>query len=167
MGQGREIRCYDYVNHPYERVRAALAGDAAAVFTAATRAASSRAETVAAQLRVSVAGLEVAKDIAIAVRGIQEDPRGADGAPITRLQLEWEAAESPRLFPFMRAELSIYPLTATETQLDFAGRYEPPLGALGSAMNALAGHRIAEASVHRFLQDVASHLRTELGKPGA
>jgi hypothetical protein len=63
----------------------------------------------------------------------------------------------------MRAELSVYPLTATETQLDFAGRYEPPLGALGSAMDAMVGHRIAEASVHRFLQDVAAYLRRELG----
>jgi hypothetical protein len=31
-------------------------------------------------------------------------------------------------------------------------------------MNALAGHRIAEACVHRFLADVARHLRESLGK---
>ncbi|HZM00928.1 MAG TPA: hypothetical protein VFD43_11830 [Planctomycetota bacterium] len=167
MAKGREIRCYDYVNHPYERVRDALSGDARAVFGAATRAASSRAETVAAQLRVNIAGLEVAKDIAIQVRGIEEEARGSGSAPITRLALEWEAADSPRLFPFMQAELSIYPLTATETQLDLLGRYEPPLGALGSAMNAIVGHRIAEASVHRFLGDVARHLRDELGPPRA
>jgi len=165
VAKGREIRCYDYVNHPYGRVRDALSGDAGQLFAAATRAASSRAESVAAQLRVNVAGLEVAKDIAITVRD-PEEARGADGAPVTKLALEWEAADSPRLFPFMRADLSIYPLTATETQLDFAGRYEPPLGPLGTAMNAMVGHRIAEASVHRFLQDVARHLRDELGKPG-
>ena len=40
MGTGREIRCYDYVNHPYDRVRDALSGDAGALFRAATRAAS-------------------------------------------------------------------------------------------------------------------------------
>jgi hypothetical protein len=28
----------------------------------------------------------------------------------------------------MKAELSIYPLTSTETQLDLGGLYEPPLG---------------------------------------
>ena len=43
-----------------------------------------------------------------------------------RLVLEWEAATMPRLFPLMKAELSIYPLTATETQMDFSGLYEPP-----------------------------------------
>ena len=70
----------------------------------------------------------------------------------------------PRLFPFMKAELAIYPLTSTETQLDFSGAYEPPLGALGKAMNAVAGHRLAEASVHRFVNDVAGYLRTTLGR---
>jgi hypothetical protein len=59
----------------------------------------------------------------------------------------------------MTAELSLYPLTSTETQLDFLGRYEPPLGLVGDAMNALVGHRIAEASVHRLIGDVAEYLR--------
>jgi hypothetical protein len=59
----------------------------------------------------------------------------------------------------MHAELAIYPLTATETQLELRGHYEPPLGALGAAVNALVGHRIADLSVHRFLSEVAGHLR--------
>ena len=82
--------------------------------------------------------------------------------PATRLQLEWEAARMPRLFPIMKADLSIYPLTATETQLDFKGVYEPPLGPLGKAVNAMVGHRIAEVSVHRFVSDVAGYLRKTL-----
>ena len=68
----------------------------------------------------------------------------------------------PRLFPLMKADLSIYPLTATETQLDFKGLYEPPLGLLGKAVNAMVGHRIAEVSVHRFVSDVAQYLRETL-----
>jgi hypothetical protein len=67
----------------------------------------------------------------------------------------------------MRAELAVYPLTSTETQLDFQGVYEPPLGALGKAVNAVVGHRIAEASVHRFVSNVAQYLRQTLGKPSA
>jgi hypothetical protein len=78
------------------------------------------------------------------------------------LQLEWQAAKMPSLFPLMKAELSIYPLTASETQLDFSGLYEPPLGAVGKALNAIVGHRIAEVSVHRFVSDVAGHLRQAL-----
>ena len=71
----------------------------------------------------------------------------------------------PRLFPLMKAELFIYPLNATETQLDFVGLYEPPLGALGKAVNAIVGHRIAEVSVHRFVNDVAGYLRQALSSP--
>jgi len=78
------------------------------------------------------------------------------------LLLEWEASTMPRLFPFMKGEPSVYPLTSTETQLDFSGIYEPPFGAAGKTMNAIIGHRIAEVSVHRFVSDVAGYLRQAL-----
>jgi hypothetical protein len=162
MSKGPEIRSFDYVNQPYEKVRDALSGDAAAVFRQATKAAASRAQSVAAALRVNVAGIEVGKEIAIAVHQVEEKAGGATSSPVTRIDLEWEASDSPGLFPVMKAELAIYPLTATETQLDFRGQYEPPLGWLGSAVNALAGHRIAEASVHRFVNEVAGFLRATL-----
>jgi hypothetical protein len=162
MSPGRTIRCYDYVNHRYEQVRDAMEKRPLEVFQAATKAASSRASAVAAELHVDVGGLGVKSDIAIAVRGIEEGT-GARSMPTTTLHLEWEATTLPRLFPLMHAELSLYPLTATETQLDFRGTYEPPLGALGKALDTVAGHRIAEASVHRFVNDVAAYLRTALG----
>jgi len=97
----RDVRGYDYVNHPYAAVREALVKDPAGVQRAA-------------------------------------------------------------LFPIMHAELSVYPLTATETQLDLQGRYAPPLGIVGGAVDAVVGHRIAEASVHCLVADVASYLREHL-----
>ncbi|HUG81330.1 MAG TPA: hypothetical protein VML01_06690, partial [Bryobacterales bacterium] len=72
------------------------------------------------------------------------------------------AANMAHLFPLMNAVLAVYPLTGTETQLDFQGLYQPPLGAFGKAVDAVAGHRIAEVSVHRFVNDVAEHLRKAL-----
>ena len=54
------------------------------------------------------------------------------------------------------------PSVRTETQLDFEGDYEPPLGLIGNAVDSVIGHRIAEASVHRFVTDVATHLRDSL-----
>jgi len=164
MGKPHEIRCYDYVNHAYDSVRRALVADPLAVFQKATRAASSRANTVAIALRVDVAGVEVSKEVLVSVQQVTEEPARAKAPARTKILIEWEAAKSPRLFPFMRAELSVYALTATETQLDLLGHYEPPLGPLGSALDALVGHRIAEASVHRFLAAVATHLRSALGK---
>ena len=163
MSKGREIRCYDYVNHPYPQVRDALSKDALAVFQSATKAATSRAESVAAELRVDISGIALEADIVISVKKVEEQTSEMSG-PVTRLQLEWEAAKMPGLFPLMKAELSIYPLTASETQLDFSGVYEPPLGAVGKALNAVAGYRLAEVSVHRFVSDVARYLRQALAE---
>jgi len=162
MSKSRHMRCFDYVNHPYDEVHAALVKDSVEVFGSATAAATTRAESVAATLHVDLAGLAVGTDIEISVKKIEEGETKRS-TPVTRLELEWKAAHLPRLFPFMRAELAIYPLTKTETQLDLTGDYEPPLGALGSAIDAVVGHRIAEASVHSFVTDVANYLRKTLG----
>ena len=163
MSKGREIHCYDYVNHPYEQVRSALSKDAPAVFQSATKAATSRAQSIASELRFDIGGIGIEADIRVSVKNIEVKDRKAMSRPATRLQLEWEAARMPWLFPLMKADFSIYPLTATETQLDFKGVYEPPLGPLGKAVNAMVGHRIAEVSVHRFVGDVAGYLRKTLG----
>jgi hypothetical protein len=158
------VRSFDYVNQPYERVREALSADPTGVFRDATRAAASRARSVAAALTVNIAGIDVSTEIAIKVARLEDVKRRS--GPTTLAVIEWKAARRPRLFPLMSAELTIYPLTATETQLDFAGRYRPPLGALGRAVDAVAGHRIAEASVHRFVANVAQHLREKLAPRG-
>ncbi len=163
MSKGPEIRCYDYVNHPYARVRDALSTGALNVFQSATKAAASRAQSIAAELHVDIGGVGVKSDIRISIKNVEEKVLDAAlSTPVTRLQLEWEGATMPGLFPLMKAELSIYPLTATETQLDFWGIYEPPFGAVGKAMNAMVGHRIAEVSVHRFISGVAEYLRHAL-----
>jgi hypothetical protein len=159
MSNGLQIRGYDYVNHSYDSVRDVLKKNTLAVFQAATTAAASRAESVAAELHVDFAGLGVKADIKIVVKGVEEKPAGDLSGPSTTVLLEWKAATLPQLFPLMQGELSVYPLTSTETQVDFSGIYEPPFGAVGKTMNAIAGHRIAEASVHRFVSDVAGYLR--------
>lgn len=165
MTERREVRSFDYVNRPYEPVRAALTEDPAEVFRSATRAAASRVQSLAAELRVSVGGIEMGAEIDISVGDIEDVERGPTARPATRIPVEWKAAQRPGLFPVMEGVLSVYPLTATETQLDFSGRYDPPLGPLGDALDAVALHRVAEASVHRFVKDVAHHLRERLAKP--
>ena len=165
MDRGRSIRCFDYVNHPYPRVREALTRNAPAVFQKATKVAETRAGDVASELRVQVGSLEIGTDIAISVQSVEEVPGQRSWDSVTKLHLEWQSAKAPGWFPLMQAELSLYPLTTTETQLDFFGRYEPPLGVLGSAIDAAVGHRIAEAAVHRFVGDVAEYLRKTLATP--
>ncbi len=164
MSKENTIRVFDYVNHPYEAVRKSLSEDALSVFRNATKVAAQRAKSVASELHVNIAGIEVGTDISIAVKSIEDRPKKLNSPVTTVIQLEWESAKMPNLFPFMKAELSVYPLTATETQLNLLGNYEPPFGVLGSMIDSVVGNRIAEASVHQFITDVAVYLRAELSK---
>ena len=162
MAISKTIRVYDYVNHPYAEVREKIISSSPDIFRDATKTAAGRAKSVASELRVNFAGIEVGADISISVNKIKEHKESTFSEPITQIDLEWEASRLPRLFPFMKANLSLYALTATETQLDLMGNYEPPFGLFGSAMDAVIGHRIAEASVHQFIADVAAYLRSVL-----
>ena len=51
MNPAHELRCYDYVNHPYAVVRDALRGGLGGIFERATKAATGRAEALAATLK--------------------------------------------------------------------------------------------------------------------
>ena len=161
--KGRTIRCYHYVNHPYEQVSAALTDNALTIFQSATKGAAARARSVATELRVSIGTIEIGTDVTISIDSIDTTTRQGSLAPVTCLELQWEAAKRPHLFPCMKAEFSIYPLTGSETQLDFSGEYVPPLGTLGSLLDTFIGHKVAEASVHEFVADVAAYLRSALG----
>ncbi|MDX1577580.1 MAG: hypothetical protein R3266_03810 [Gemmatimonadota bacterium] len=162
MSKGREFRAFDYVNRPYGKVRDALLADAEEIFRKATRAAASRAHEVASGLHVNIGGLEIGAEIDITISETDELPGSRPWEARTRLTLEWEAAKNPRLFPELEGELDVYALTERETQLDFGGRYRPPMGPLGGAIDSLILHRVAEASIHRFVTDVARYLRENL-----
>ena len=165
MSQSHELRCYDYVNRPYAMVRDALRADLGGVFERATKSAAGRAHALAANLKVELGGIEVGTDVAIEVAAVDERADGPAGhVPTTVIRLKWKAARAAALFPAMDAELLVYALARDETQLELHGRYAPPLGAVGGALDSLVGHRIADASVHRFVTDVASLLREELAK---
>ena len=77
MSTGRRIRSYDYVNHPYDRVRETLKQNAMGVFQSATKAAVSRAELVACRVTPSilpVCAVDKA-DIKIFVKDVEEKSR--------------------------------------------------------------------------------------------
>ena len=160
----KELHCYQYVNRPFDAVREALVLDAVALFERGTTSATGRAHALVSKLKVSVAGLEVGKDVVVKVTRVdrQAHVAGRVASEAVTFDLEWKADSSASLFPSMKATLSAYPLGANETQLDLVGHYEPPGGVVGSAADWLVGHRVAEASVKRFLDDVAQRLSEEL-----
>jgi hypothetical protein len=162
MSDSREVRCYDYVTVPYGRVRELLHSDAAGIFARATSTANDRARELMATLRLNVGPMEVGVDVRLEIAGVTDEVT-AVGDPRTRLDFTWQATQGAGFFPTMEATLSAYALSPQETQLDLHGRYRPPLGTLGTALDATVGHRVAEATVLRLLRDVRTKIITELG----
>src|SRR5262249_35034842 len=76
MAEPHELRCYDYVNHPYVAVRDALQKDLGGIFERATKGAAGRAEALAATLKVEVGALEIGTDVTIEVVKVEERPEG-------------------------------------------------------------------------------------------
>jgi hypothetical protein len=113
---------------------------------------------VAASLHTGMGGVDVGVDVRIHVHGVRDDVGVAGMSPVTHVELAWEALRATALFPVMNAQLSFWPLTSSETH----GAYRPPLGVVGNVVDAAVGHRVAEAAVHRFLDDVAEQLCREL-----
>jgi hypothetical protein len=162
MSNHRIVRCYDYVNRPYDAVRSLLHRSPGAAIGSATNSAAARSNELAGSLKIELRGIELGVKVTVHVRSVVDDEGVAGLSPATRVSIGWEATHAPSLFPLMAGQLSAWPLTSTETQIELEGEYIPPLGALGVAVNAAVGHRIAEASVRRFVEDVVQHIRDEL-----
>lgn len=77
------------------------------------------------------------------------------------LPLTWKATWAEGLFPVLEADLEIAALGAERTQLSISGRYRPPLGAIGRALDRALLHRVAEATIKDFLDGVGATLRDE------
>ncbi len=146
-----ELRCYDYVNQPFELVRRAVIANPREVLLQAT----------GGKLHVKFGGLDVGTEIDIEVAGVTE-LREAFERPTTVVTLTWRHRRSPSWFPVMTATLAIYALSPTETQIDLSGTYAAPLGVVGQAVDAVAMRRIAEESVGTFVRELAAHLRRSL-----
>lgn len=151
----RTLHTYEYLTRPFEAVRIAFAEEMIDVLQHATEAAATRAVALSTHLHARVAGIEVGTPVTVKIRGF--DQSGGDH-PSARLRIAWEAERAKALFPAMEADVEAHPITPTETQLALFGTYRPPLGIVGSAADALIGHRLAEAAVHHFLLEVKDRL---------
>jgi hypothetical protein len=101
-----------------------------------------------------VAGLDLDRDIRMVVGELQVSPHTA------RIPIHWEDRHHPALFPILEATLEFAPATGRRpiTRIAFLGRYRPPLGALGSLGDSLAGGRVVLESVVAFLSDLVARL---------
>jgi hypothetical protein len=162
MTTPRRLSYYGYVDRPYEAVRRLVLTRADELFQRATKTAGARTHDLLAELHAGAAGIDVGVDVRIEVTKEADEPGAGGLPPVTHVGLSWKAAERPTLFPSMSAGLSMSPMTFAETRVDFEGIYQPPLGAVGRVLDDALAHRFAEASVHRFVNDVIEQIRREI-----
>lgn len=151
----RPLYAYDQVAVPYEDAIELLASDATSILQDATDATVRHAHEVTTRVRVPVAGFEVGRDITIDV---------GDFEPVeilrVRVPITWHATKHASLFPSLQAylELSALSIQPPRTQVTLVGAYVPPMGWVGVAGDAAAGHKVAEATVSRFVADVCRRI---------
>jgi hypothetical protein len=111
-------------------------------------------------LRVGPPGLAAAKLVRVSLL----DP--AYHGDVMTVGLRWEATgPAGSMFPVLDANISISPGQHEGTgdgkqtaRLALTGSYRPPLGRLGAALDQVALHRVATATIRALLQDVAAAL---------
>jgi hypothetical protein len=90
------------------------------------------------------------------------NPHHQDGH--VRIPLTWEATGTPGLFPRMDADLVLAAVGHELTHVEFRGTYRPPLGPVGRALDRALLHRVAEASVKSFVDQLATSLLERMGR---
>jgi len=99
--------------------------------------------------RVGAIGLS--KLVRVQVRELAQTEESAG------IALRWEAADpGGGLFPVLDADVRLTPVGERVTLLSMAGSYRPPLGSLGQALDRAILHRVADATIRRFVAQVAA-----------
>jgi hypothetical protein len=112
-------------------------------------------------IRVTVGGLS--RLVRVQVRELAGTDTSAG------LAIRWEAAgPGGGLFPVLDADIRLTLAADGATVLTMAGSYRPPLGPLGEALDRTILHRIAAATIRRFLVQLADQIADSAGhhQPG-
>lgn len=83
------------------------------------------------------------------------------------IPLIWEASGPAGIFPRFEGELRLSPVDPERSELRLSGRYRPPLGKAGQALNDTLLTRVARATLRSFLRRVAQGLEHEHAGPRA
>jgi hypothetical protein len=108
------------------------------------------------ELRVGALGLSRVVRVQVRELAPRDDSAG--------IAVRWEATgPGSALFPVLDADVRVLPAEEQTTLLTLVGAYRPPLGSLGEALDRAVLHRIAAATIRKFLDRVAVAIT---GQPG-
>lgn len=144
------------VHGVFERARNVLIDDPASVLGERRPTIEQRPRTIHADLAVELSGsMSVHQEVLIEA-GL---PKSSDG--VLSLPLHWKATGREGLFPTFAGEVEAVS-TRTGTQLRLVGTCTIPLGWIGRFGDEHLGGRAAEASLSRYVVDMAARLEAEV-----
>lgn len=149
---GMFVRYYVEIPLPPDQVEAALVAAPAGWLSALAGEADQRGGCLLAEVGVGPLGPHLGRRVAVSV-----------GPPLrypskTLLPFTWRPASGTGLLPDLDGDIELGALGDDRTQIAISGRYRPPLGSLGRAVDRVLLHRVAEATVKDFLDRVAAAL---------
>jgi hypothetical protein len=147
----RELCVIKRLAIPFGEVRSFLKPNPLRFLQPAAEAGIVHVGEILATLEVRIAGLHFERLVLVAVGPSRETH---PSSPLLRIPVRWHAVDHPERYPLMDACLEAFPIPNGSTQLAFQGSYRPPFGAVGTGLDNLFLHRIAEESVNRFLDAV-------------
>ncbi len=149
------IRYYLDLPTPFEEVEAALLAHPESWMPGLAEGAEDRGERLLAEVGFTVdREHRVEKKVEIGLGDPYRIPSK------TTLPMSWKATGIEQLFPPLEADIEVAALGARRTQLSISVRYRPPMGAVGRALDRTLLHRVAEATVKDFLDQVGTTLQT-------
>lgn len=157
----RPIHVYTYAPVAFDDAIALLADDPRGLLREATAASEEHAETVVGHLHVDVGEFDVGRDVQIELGAFNPVEALRSVVPV-----RWRASHGHVWFPTMDAtlEISALSLHPPRVQVTLTGAYKPPLGPLGAVIDAVVAHRVAEATTHTFVNEVAERLQQLAGE---
>ncbi len=97
----------------------------------------------------------LAKTVAVRLGDPVETPEGV------AIPLRWEATGPSGLFPRLVGTLQVAELDPARSELTIAGRYRPPLGRAGHALDDAVMTRLARSTIRSFLRRLADALESD------
>jgi hypothetical protein len=164
MSELPRLHHWGYVDRPLAQVEALLRSDPLPLMNRATMSAAAQTRDMVARLSGSVGSAEISADVRTCVDSVRDEPPEPGLPPAMSLELHWEAAREPAVFPLLRGRLSTWQISPTDTLVEIDSEYRPRFGFLGSAVDAAFGNRIVKASVDKFLEDLLTQIRSSVKK---
>jgi hypothetical protein len=144
-----DLRAEEIIDQPYASVQKALLADPGKWLPNLADDAGKRLIT---EIGVQIGSAWVARAIEVEVAPPTIYPDRSE------IFISWKAAGMPSLFPELRGLLELAAVDAARSRLSFEASYEPPGRLAGQLVNQALMHRVAEASVRKFVLRTARAL---------